>query len=76
LSVGSPFLISHFQDHLEAVIRILKYIKKFPNEDPIYEDKGNTQIVGYVILTWQAHLAIRCSTTLMYRVVVGINLIL
>jgi len=49
---------------LEAVLRILKYIKKIPNKDLIYEDKGNTQIVGY----FNANLARSPSNTILWKI--------
>jgi len=33
--------------HWNVVIRILKYIKKAPGQELLYEDKGNTQLSGY-----------------------------
>jgi len=47
VSVVSQFLNSPCQEHMNALIRILKYIKGAPGKDLIYEDKGHTQIVGY-----------------------------
>jgi len=47
ISIVCPFLSFPFQDQWDVVMWILKYIKKALVKDLIYEDKGNTQIVGY-----------------------------
>ena len=41
------FLNSSCLDHWNAVLQILKYVKKTPNKCLIYEVKINTQINGY-----------------------------
>ncbi|PNX85772.1 putative copia-type protein, partial [Trifolium pratense] len=49
VSVVSQFLNSPYQEHMDAVIRILKYIKGAPGKGLIYEDKGHTQmLIGQV----------------------------
>jgi len=42
VSVVSQFLNSPCQEHMNALIRILKYIKGAPGKALIYEDKGQT----------------------------------
>ena len=45
--VVNQFLNSPCHEHMNALIRILKYIKGSPRKCLIYEDKRHTQIVGY-----------------------------
>ena len=33
--------------HWDAVIRILRYIKRAPGQELLFEDKGHTDIIGY-----------------------------
>lgn len=42
VSVVSKFLNSPYDNHWEAVIRILKYIKGSPGKGLVFCDKGNT----------------------------------
>ncbi|GAU27876.1 hypothetical protein TSUD_159700 [Trifolium subterraneum] len=74
VSVVSQFLNSPCQEHMDAVIRILKYIKGAPGKGLIYEDKGYTQIVGYSDADWAGSPIDRRSTS-GYCVLVGGNLI-
>jgi len=62
LSLSRPLGSSH---------KILKYTTNALDKDLIYEDKGNTQIVGYLDIRPPSN---RCST-LGYCVLVGGNLI-
>ena len=50
--VVSQFMQSPHNDHWDAVIRILRYIKRTPGQGLLYEDKGNTQIVGFCDADW------------------------
>lgn len=59
---------------MNALIRILKYIKGAPGKGLIYEDKGHTQIVGYSDADWAGSPIDRRSTS-GYCVLVGGNLI-
>ena len=43
VSVVSQFMNSPCQDHWDAIMRILKYIKRTPGKGLIYEDKGHTE---------------------------------
>jgi len=74
VSVVSQFLNSPCQEHMNALIRILKYIKGSPGKGLIYEDKGQTQIVGYSDADWAGSPIDRRSTS-RYCVLVGGNLI-
>lgn len=46
LSLSAP------QDHWNVVLRILRYIKRPPGQGLLYEDKGNTQVLGYCDADW------------------------
>ncbi|PNX68207.1 putative copia-type protein, partial [Trifolium pratense] len=63
VSVVSQFLNSPCQEHMDAVIRILKYIKGAPGKGLIYEDRGHTQIVGYSDVDWAGSPIDRRSTS-------------
>ena len=47
VSVVSQFLQSPCDNHWDAVICIIRYIKGTPGQDILYEDRGHIQIVGY-----------------------------
>ncbi|KAK2435379.1 hypothetical protein QL285_020443 [Trifolium repens] len=74
VSVVSQFLNSPCQEHMDVVIRILKYIKGAPGKGLIYKDRGHTQIVGYSDVDWAGSPIDRRSTS-GYCVLVGGNLI-
>ena len=73
MSVVSQFLNSPCQDQLNAVIRILKYIKRSLGKGLIYEDKEHSQIIGYSDADWAGSPSDR--RTLGYCVLIGGNLI-
>ena len=52
VSVVSQFLNSPCDNHWEAVIRILKYIKGSPGKGLVFCDRGNTDIIGYSDVDW------------------------
>ena len=72
VSVVSQFLNSPCQEHMDAVIRILRYIKRAPGKGLVYENKGHTQIVGYSDADWAGSPIDRRSTS-GYCVFVGGN---
>jgi len=49
VNVVNQFLNSPCQDHwdVDAVVRVLKYIKNVLYKGLIYKDKGNTKIIGH-----------------------------
>ena len=61
-------------NHWNAVIRILRYIKRAPGQGLVYEDKGDTQISGYCDADWAGSPIDRRSTT-GYCVSIGGNII-
>jgi hypothetical protein len=74
VGVVSQFMQSPHKDHWDAVIRILKYIKKQPGQGLLYEDKGSTQIVGFCDADWAGSPIDRRSTS-GYCVSIGGNLV-
>lgn len=75
MSVIIQFLNSPCQDYWDAIMWILKYIKNASDKGLIYEDKGNTQIVGHFDADWVGSPNGRLSTS-GYCVLVGGNLML
>ncbi|XP_070014867.1 secreted RxLR effector protein 161-like [Nicotiana sylvestris] len=74
VSVVSQFLRAPCKDHWNAVIRILRYIKKAPGQGLLNEDKGHTDIVGYSDADWAGSPSDRRST-FGYCIIIGGNLI-
>ena len=74
VGVVSQFMQSPHNDHWDALIRILRYIRRTPGQGLLYEDKGNTQIVGFCDVDWAGSPIDRRSTS-GYCVSVGGNLI-
>jgi len=77
VSVVRQLLNSPCQDHWNALIWILKYIRNASSRSLNYEDKReNIQIVVYFdVVDWEGLPSNKC-TTLGYGVIVGGNLIL
>jgi len=44
VSIVSQFLSSPCDSHWDAIIQILRYIKRAPGKELLYEDKGHTDI--------------------------------
>ena len=74
VSVVSHFLQSPCDSHWDAVVRILYYIKGTPGQGVLYENRGDTQVVGYIDANWVGSPIDRHSTS-RYCVFVGGNLI-
>ncbi|RVW39260.1 Retrovirus-related Pol polyprotein from transposon RE1 [Vitis vinifera] len=60
--------------HWDAVIRILRYIKKYTRPGVLYQNRGHTQVVGYTDADWAGSPTDRRSTS-GYCVFIGGNLI-
>ncbi|RVX02467.1 Dynamin-like protein ARC5 [Vitis vinifera] len=54
-------------NHWDAVIRILRYIKGIPDQGMLYEDRGHTQIVGYTDADWAGSPLDRSSAEAEYQ---------
>ncbi|RVW33465.1 Retrovirus-related Pol polyprotein from transposon RE2 [Vitis vinifera] len=74
LEKNRQFLQSPCDSHWDAVIRILRYIKSTPGQGVLYENRGHTQVVGYIDADWAGSPTDRCSTS-GYCVFIGGNLI-
>lgn len=74
VSVVSQFLQAPCNDHWDAVIRILKYLKRAPAQGLLYEDRGHHQIIGYSDADWAGSPSDRRSTS-GYCILIGGNLI-
>ncbi|XP_020205955.1 uncharacterized protein LOC109791109 [Cajanus cajan] len=74
VGIVSQFMQAPHIDHWNAVLRILRYIKKAPGQGLLYEDKGDSQISGYCDADWAGCPIDRRSTT-GYCVFLGGNLI-
>ena len=74
VSVVSQFLQAPCDSHWDAVIRILRYIKRAPGQGLLYEDRGHTRIIGYSDADWAGSPSDRRSTS-GYCVFIGGNLI-
>ncbi|RZB60244.1 Retrovirus-related Pol polyprotein from transposon RE1 [Glycine soja] len=74
VGVVSQFMQNPHLDHWNAVMRILRYVKKTPGQGLLYEDKGKTQLWGYCDADWAGCPMDRRSTS-GYCVFIGGNLI-
>ncbi|XP_058765320.1 uncharacterized mitochondrial protein AtMg00810-like [Vicia villosa] len=74
VSMVSQFLKSPCQEHMDAVVRILRHIKRALGKGLVYEDKRHTHIVGYSDADWAGSPIDRRSTS-GYCLLVGGNLI-
>ena len=74
VSIVSQFLNSPCDSHWNAVVQILKYIKRAPGKGLVFTHRGHTNIVMYSDADW-ARDAIDRRTTSGYCIFVGRNLI-
>jgi len=74
VSVVSQFLNSPYENHWNAVIHILKYIKRSPRKGLLYGSNNHTRVVCYSNADWAGSLSDRRSTS-RYCVSIGGNLI-
>jgi len=72
--VVSQFMQNPHLDHWNVVMCILRYVKRAPEQGLLYEDKGNTQLLGYCDADWADCPMDRRSTS-GYCVFIGGNLI-
>ena len=74
VGVVSQFMQNPSIDHWNAVMRILRYLKKAPGQGLLYEDKGNTRVFGYCDANWAGSPMDRRST-MGYCVFLGGNIV-
>jgi len=47
VSIVNQFLLALRTTHLEAVMRILRYLKKAPGKEILYSDYEHTRVAGF-----------------------------
>jgi Reverse transcriptase (RNA-dependent DNA polymerase) len=74
VSVVSQFMHSPSEEHMDAVMRILRYLKGSPGRGIMFEKHGHLEIAGYTDADWAGSVCDRKSTT-GYFTFVGGNLV-
>ena len=74
VSIVSQFMTCPRVSHMEAVVRILKYLKNAPGRGLLYKASGHLRIEGYTDSDWAGSPADRRSTT-GYCTFIGGNLV-
>ncbi|CAN6720151.1 unnamed protein product [Malus baccata var. baccata] len=75
VSVVSQFMHSPSVDHMEAMMRILAYLKSAPGKGVLYESHGHMRIEGFTDADWASDVTDRRSTS-GYFTFVGGNLVM
>lgn len=73
-SIVSQFLNALCDNHWDAIIRILRYIKSAPRNGLLYEDKGDAKIICYSDADWVGSPSDKRSTS-EYCALIGGNMI-
>ncbi|RVW65735.1 Retrovirus-related Pol polyprotein from transposon RE1 [Vitis vinifera] len=74
VSVVSQFMHNPSEDHMDAVIRILRYLKSSPGKGLMFSKNGHLRINGYTDADWARNISDR-RYTLGYFMFVGGNLV-
>ncbi|XP_020424481.1 uncharacterized protein LOC109950330 [Prunus persica] len=74
VSAVSQFMHSPSEDHMGAVICILRYLKVTPRKGLMFCKYGHTDVEGYTDTDWAGSVTDRCSTS-GYFTFVGGNLV-
>ena len=74
MSVVSQFMHQPSKDHMEAVIRILQYLKSFPGKGLMFSKNNHLKVNGYTNADWAGNTTDRRSTS-GYFMFVGGNLV-
>jgi hypothetical protein len=74
VGVVSQFMHCLCEEHMEAVTRILKYLKSSPGKGLIFSKNGNLEVKGYTDADWVGNCLDRKSTS-GYFTFVGGNLV-
>jgi hypothetical protein len=74
VGVVSQFMHCPSEEHMEAVTRILKYLKSSPGKGLIFSKNGNLEVKGYTDADWARNCLDRKSTS-GYFTFVGGNLV-
>jgi hypothetical protein len=74
VSVINQFMHCPSEDHMDAVLRILRYLKSSPGEGLMFSRNGHLNVEGYTNVDWAGNISDRKST-LGYFMFVGRNLV-
>ena len=74
VSVVSQYMHNPSEDHMNAVIRILKYLKSAPGKGLVFRKHGDLRVSGYTDADWAGNITDRRSTS-GYFTFVGGNLV-
>jgi hypothetical protein len=74
VSVVSQFMHYPSKDHMDAVVRILRYLKSAPGKGIMFSKNDHLDVEGYTDADWAGNLADRKSTS-GYFTSVGGNLV-
>jgi hypothetical protein len=74
VSAVSQFMHQPSKDHMEAVIRILRYLKSFPGKGLMFAKNNHLRVNGYTDADWAGNTTDRRSTS-GYFMFVGGNLV-
>ncbi|XP_034674238.1 secreted RxLR effector protein 161-like [Vitis riparia] len=73
-SVVSQFMHNPSEDHMDAIIRILRYLNSSPGKGLLFSKNGHLRINGYTDANWAGNISDRRSTSGYFMFVCG-NLI-
>ncbi|RVX03304.1 Retrovirus-related Pol polyprotein from transposon RE1 [Vitis vinifera] len=74
VSVVSQFMHNPSEDHMDAVIRILRYLKSSPRKGLLFSKNGHLRINGYTDADWAGNISDKRSNS-GYFMFVGGNLV-
>ena len=74
VSVVSQFMHCPSEEHMEAVIRILRYLKSSPGKGLMFSKNDHVRVDGYTDVDWAGNISDRKSTS-GYFTFVGGNLV-
>ncbi|WJZ97833.1 hypothetical protein VitviT2T_016408 [Vitis vinifera] len=74
VSVVSQFMHRPSEGHMDAVMRILRYLKSSPGKGLMFSKNGHLKVVGYTDVDWAGNITDRKSTA-GYFTFVGGNLV-
>lgn len=69
VSVVSQFIHSYFEEHLEAINKILKYLKGKPGEDLFFKKTSERNVSIFADTDWEGSVIDRRSTSGYYTYV-------
>lgn len=71
ISVVSQFMHNPSKDHMKAVLRILRYLKKSPGKGLLFKKGGNMEVMGYTDADWAGNAMNMRSTSGYFMFVCG-----